>query len=507
MSEKQGQSVRSIELFDEQLGQVSLRTDQMMVWLLVSEYVIAIVCAVLISPLAWRGSQFEPHIHVYYAILLGGLIVGFPLWAAFKQPGKPTTRYLLSAAQMLIGSLLIHLSGGRIETHFHVFASLAILSFYRDLHVLLLATIVVALDHLLRQLYFPLSIYGVLHPEWWRFLEHGAWAAAEAAFLLKACQLNINEMHEIAARQAKLEESNHEANRLVAEVALSKDSLARQAAEVSNAISNLAAASNSIVSVASQFAVSAAQSAAAVSETTATVEEVRQTAVVSSQDAREVSEDAKGVLQTSQRGRKSAQDIVNGMNKIREQMESIATSMINLNEQSKLIGEIIKSVDDLAQQSNLLAVNASIESAKAGEHGKGFAVVAQEVKKLAQESKAATAHVRRILNDIVYATGMATKATEQGNEVVRLGQELAGEAREAINSLSRSIEQASEASTRIQISSDQQLVGMEQLVQAMSSVKDASDQNLYSIKELEEAAVNMNELGLRLKELVSDYSA
>jgi methyl-accepting chemotaxis protein len=180
--------------------------------------------------------------------------------------------------------------------------------------------------------------------------------------------------------------------------------------------------------------------------------------------------------------------------------------MINLNEQSKMIGEIIKTVDDLAQQSNLLAVNASIESAKAGEHGKGFAVVAQEVKKLAQESKAATAHVRRILNDVVHATGVATKASEQGSQVVQHGQELASQAKEALYSLSQNIEQAAEASTRIQISSDQQLVGMEQLVLAMTSVNDASDQNLRSIKELEQAAADLNELGIRLRDLVRGAS-
>lgn len=497
---------RAEQLFDEQLWQVSARTDKLLAWLIVGEYVLSILFALVISPLAWTGSQFEPHVHVYYAVGLGALIASFPVYSAITQPGKKLTRYSLAVSQMLMGSLLIHLTGGRIETHFHVFGSLAILSFYRDVRVLLLATLVVVIDHVYRQFFYPQSIYGVLHPEWWRFLEHGAWAAVETVFLIVACKYNLREMQEIAARQAKLESSNDEANRLVAELAQSRQNLAGQASEVSRAIGNLAEASNSIVAAASQFATSAAQSAAAVAETTATVEEVRQTAVISSKDAREVSEDAKDVLQTSLIGQKSAQDIVNGMNKIREQMESIAVSMINLNEQSKMIGEIIKTVDDLAQQSNLLAVNASIESAKAGEHGKGFAVVAQEVKKLAQESKAATAHVRRILNDVVHATGVATKASEQGSQVVQHGQELASQAKEALYSLSQNIEQAAEASTRIQISSDQQLVGMEQLVLAMTSVNDASDQNLRSIKELEQAAADLNELGIRLRDLVRGAS-
>ena len=97
--------------------------------------------------------------------------------------------------------------------------------------------------------------------------------------------------------------------------------------------------------------------------------------------------------------------------RIREQMEAIAESMVRLSEQGQAIGQIIATVEDLAAQSNLLAVNASIEAAKAGEHGKGFGVVAQEVKSLAEQSKQATNQVRTILSDIQKATTAAVMAT------------------------------------------------------------------------------------------------
>ena len=99
--------------------------------------------------------------------------------------------------------------------------------------------------------------------------------------------------------------------------------------------------------------------------------------------------------------------MVTGMNQIRRQMEAIASSMMRLSEQSQTIGQIIATVDDLAAQSNLLAVNAAIEAAKAGEHGKGFGVVAQEVKSLAEQSRQATNQVRTILSDIQKATAAA----------------------------------------------------------------------------------------------------
>src|SRR5438128_9984713 len=109
------------------------------------------------------------------------------------------------------------------------------------------------------------------------------------------------------------------------------------------------------------------------------------------------------------------------MARSREQMNSIAQIMVRLSEQNQAIGQIIASVDDLAQQSNLLAVNASIEAAKAGDQGKGFGVVANEVKSLAEQSRQATTRVRNILSDIQKATGAAVMATEQGSKSVESG--------------------------------------------------------------------------------------
>jgi methyl-accepting chemotaxis protein len=120
-------------------------------------------------------------------------------------------------------------------------------------------------------------------------------------------------------------------------------------------------------------------------------------------------------------GKQSVQASIEAMHRIQEHMASIAESIVRLSEQGQTIGEIIATVNDLAEQSNLLAVNAAIEAAKAGEQGKGFAVVAQEVKSLAEQSKQATAQVRTILNDIQTAMSAAVMATEQGSKAVDAG--------------------------------------------------------------------------------------
>src|SRR6185295_11419292 len=121
------------------------------------------------------GRQSAVHVHVYAAIVLGGLISSLPFLFILTRRGALETRVAVACGQMLWSALLIHLTGGRIETHFHVFGSLAILAFYRDVRVLVPATIVVAGDHFIRGIYWPESVYGITNPEWWRFLEHAAW--------------------------------------------------------------------------------------------------------------------------------------------------------------------------------------------------------------------------------------------------------------------------------------------------------------------------------------------
>jgi hypothetical protein len=144
-------------------------------------------------------------VHVWAAILLGGLITGVPIVLALRLPGATITRHTIAAAQMLTSGLLIHLSGGRIESHFHVFGSLAFLAFYRDWKVFIPATLVVAADHFLRGVYWPQSVFGVLAPASWRWAEHAGWVVFENVFLVRSCQRSVREMSTLAHRQSELE--------------------------------------------------------------------------------------------------------------------------------------------------------------------------------------------------------------------------------------------------------------------------------------------------------------
>jgi methyl-accepting chemotaxis protein len=284
-----------------------------------------------------------------------------------------------------------------------------------------------------------------------------------------------------------------------------RDRLRRVTSELQESVNILSSAAQQIVATTTQVASGAAETATAVSETTTTVEEVKQTAQLSAQKAKYVSDSAQRTSVVAQTGRKSVDESVEGMRRIQGQMESIAESVVRLSEQSQTIGEIMLTVNDLAEQSNLLAVNASIEAAKAGEQGKGFAVVAQEVRSLAEQSKQATSQVRNILNDIQKATTAAVMITEQGSKAVDGGLQQSIQAGDSVQKLADSIEEAAQAATQIAASSQQQMVGMDQVAQAMESIKTASGQNLASTKQTEMAAKNIQELGRKLKDLVAQY--
>lgn len=197
--------VRAKQINDEQLLTRRVRIDRMFAVLLVVQYLAGIIGAYVVSPYAWEGKERVLHMHMWVAILGGAGIILLPILLAIFRPGTVLTRHVIAASQMLSSALLIHLTGGRIETHFHVFGSLAFLAFYLDWKVLLTATTVVAADHFLRGIYWPESVYGVANAEWWRFLEHAAWVVFEDVFLIWSCILGNRELAASAMRQAEVE--------------------------------------------------------------------------------------------------------------------------------------------------------------------------------------------------------------------------------------------------------------------------------------------------------------
>lgn len=208
---------RAEQLFDAQRDRIARDTDRMFALLMLLQWLGGILAAAMVSPNTWSGSIPSIHVHVWSAFICGGILSGLPIYLALYHTGKPVARHTIVVAQMLWSGLLIHLTGGRIETHFHVFGSLAFIAIYRDWRLLIAPTLVIAADHAIRGILWPQSIYGVLSATPWRTVEHSAWVIFEVIILMRSCRDSTREMKQIGRQRAELEQNNERIEREVEE--------------------------------------------------------------------------------------------------------------------------------------------------------------------------------------------------------------------------------------------------------------------------------------------------
>lgn len=283
-------------------------------------------------------------------------------------------------------------------------------------------------------------------------------------------------------------------------------SLERLVGEVRSASGHLASAAAEILAATTQQASAATERSSAVRETAATVMQVRKTAEVSVSKTRLVAEQAQQVAATAESGRQAVEENIRGSESARARMEALAERIVAFSELAQAISDINTSVADLADQSNLLSVNAGIEAAKAGDAGRGFAVVASEVKTLAERSREATGQVRRIIAEFQKSAQAAVMAAEQGVKAAESGMVLARRSGEAIGGLSDSVTDASEAARQILASAEQQEIGMGQIVDAMRSFEQTSAQTVAATQQVERAAADLNRLARTLTGLIGSFS-
>jgi methyl-accepting chemotaxis protein len=247
------------------------------------------------------------------------------------------------------------------------------------------------------------------------------------------------------------------------------------------------------------------QQASSVSETVATVGELSRSADQVSDVARRVLEEAERSVQSSKRGLDAIQQSVHGMGDVREQVQNIATTILDLSERTQQIGSIIATVDDFAERSSLLALNASIEAARAGEAGKAFSVVAGEVKNLAEQSQRATEKVRSILSDIQRTTHTAVMVTEEGSKRVDRGVELVSSAGDIIASLATAITSSADSAKQIAAAARQQNNGIEQISVAMAGIEQFSKQNVEATRQTEGTAQTLAAVSKQLRSTTAQY--
>ncbi|TIO48401.1 MAG: HAMP domain-containing protein [Mesorhizobium sp.] len=276
-------------------------------------------------------------------------------------------------------------------------------------------------------------------------------------------------------------------------------------ATISATAQHLSTSAAEILAGTSQQVGGVREQSSAVAQTVTSVDEVLYTAEQAAQRAAGVAASSENAVVVSSAGRKAVEDTVAVMKGVSEQTEVIAGDILSLAESSQEIGEIIAAVTEIADQTNLLALNAAIEASRAGEHGHGFSVVAAEIRTLADQSKSATAKVRRILIDIQKATNKAVIGMEDGAKSVNRALESVNEAGETIRQLGGIISDAASSAAQIAASAGQQRMGMKQIHDAMHHIEHTSSQNLAAVRQAEQAAKDLNKLGMRLKRMLDGY--
>ena len=302
---------------------------------------------------------------------------------------------------------------------------------------------------------------------------------------------DLSQQVQVIADDDALGQLGHDINAMIS-------SLGEIARNVRQASQEIVVTLAEVSSTTTAQAASASEQASAVNETSTTLEEIKATSLQTLEKAQQLGESAEQTRKEGEQGQIAVKEAIEGMEVIRDRMEGIATTILELSEQTQQIGEITDVVAGLAQQSKMLALNASIEAAKAGDAGKGFAVVAMEVKELAEQSQQSTTQVQQILQDIRHATDRAVMATEEGSKGASEGMNLVNRNGEVMRELSDIIRETATASQQIVAAVRQEASGINQVSDAMEQINSVTSQLVVAVRQTEQANHDLSTVAQRL---------
>ena len=284
------------------------------------------------------------------------------------------------------------------------------------------------------------------------------------------------------------------------------ESLRNAIYEVSEAVQATASASDQISSSTEEMASGAQEQSNQTTEVAGAVEEMAKTILETTRNASLASDAAKNAGTTAKEGGKVVAETIEGMNRIAKVVKKAADTVHALGKSSDQIGEIIQVIDDIADQTNLLALNAAIEAARAGEQGRGFAVVADEVRKLAEKTTKATKEIAVMIKQIQKDTIDAVHSMQEGTREVENGRELADKAGKSLQSIIQGSEEVVDMSTQVAAASEEQSSAAEMISQSIDSINNVTRESSKGLQQIAHAAEDLNRLTTNLQSLISQFN-
>ena len=462
------------------------RGDRLMAMLVSAHFVLALALA------PWNDTWVA-------ALLIGGIATGGFLTCARLRPGALVTRLAAAAALMTYSGLLIHQSGGMLEFHFHVFGALSFLLVYRDWRVPLFGAFWIAVHHAIFDLLQEAGVDVVAFPNHRLGLAlvalHTAFVVFQVsvlAYLARALEQEAAEAEALVGlasdlRAGKLDVAGGRARKqggalgemlgAIERLASLVTGIKTVSATLSGASTGIAASSaearravGEIATAVGDVAEGAERQVRAVEQARRVTEEISGAVRASAENAAETAEVAREARRVAEEGVAAVEEATAAMRGVREFSESGADVIRSLGARSERIGVIVDTITGIAGQTNLLALNAAIEAARAGEQGRGFAVVADEVRKLAEESQRAAATIAALVGEIQEETSRAVEIVEDGAQRTENGVATVEEARRSFALIGESV---ADMSARV-----------DQIAAAMNGIADGSNRMQDDIAEV-----------------------
>jgi methyl-accepting chemotaxis protein len=283
------------------------------------------------------------------------------------------------------------------------------------------------------------------------------------------------------------------------------DNFSKVLERVRKAAIDVQANASDILIASEEMARGANQQDQEITNTSSAVEELTVSMKQVSNNAEASAEAARRALDAAEQGNRSVRDTLEGMQRIRASVQATAKKIKSLGDRSLEISDIVKVINDITEQTNLLALNAAIEAARAGEAGRGFAVVADEVRKLAEHSRTATKDISALIKSIQAETNEAVVVMEEGTKEVEIGARLADQAGKALEAISSVVRQSAELVQEISLASKQQVRGTEGVANAMQIISNITRQTSQGTRQTARTVETMVKLSEQLNEALSQF--